>query len=74
MWNWQKSMAQVRVSLYSWLPAGRDKSAGYLAHISCEEAIHYVPNLAFVIITLGKSVVFQLVCFLKDQTNVFIII
>ena len=51
-----------RVSFYSWLPAGHNKSTGYPAHISFELALYYVPNLVFVINTLGKGVVFQTVC------------
>ena len=36
------------------IPAGHDKSAGFLAQISCEIAIHFIPNLACVVFTLRK--------------------
>ena len=54
-----------RASLYSRLPAGRNKSAGFLAQISCEVSIYFIPNLAFVILNIRKSVIFQILCHLK---------
>ena len=63
-----------RASFYSRLPAGHDKSAGCLAHISCGVAIHYVQNLAFVLITLGKIIVFHIEWYLNAHGNGFMII
>ena len=50
-----------RVSFYSRLPAGRDKSAQFISQISCEVVIHFIPNIACVIFTLIKAVIFQTV-------------
>ena len=40
----------TRVTFDLRLPAGHNKSAGFLAQISCEVAIHFIPNLACVIV------------------------
>jgi hypothetical protein len=63
-----------RASFYSRLPAGHDKSAGFIAQISCEVAIFLIQNLACVIFSLRKSVDFQIVCHLKTQRIGYIII
>ena len=42
---------KTRASFYLRLPAGHDKSEGFLAQISCVVAIHFIPNLACVIFT-----------------------
>ena len=63
-----------RVSFDSRLPASHDKSAGFLTQIFCEVAIHFIPNLACVIFTVRKSVVFQILCHLNTQIIGYIII
>ena len=47
----------IRASFYLQLSAGPDKSAGLLAQIYCD-AIYFIQNLAHVIFTLRKCVVF----------------
>ena len=61
-------------SFYLGLPAGHDKSVGFLAQISCEVAIHFIPNLDCVIFTVRKGVVFQILCHLKTQRIGYVII
>ena len=39
-----------RVSFYSRLPASHDKNAGFLTKIFCDVAIHFIPNIACVML------------------------
>ena len=48
-----------RAYFYSRLPAGHNKSAGLLAHITCEVGIHFIPNLASVIFTVRNNMPFE---------------
>ena len=61
-------------SFYLQLPAGQDKSAWFLAQISFELAIHFIPNLAYVIFTVRKTTIIQIVCHLNTQRIGYIII
>ena len=65
-------IAPCRASFYSQLPVGHNKSAEFLVQISCEVAINVIPNFAYVIFTLRKCVVFQIVYCLRTQRYVWI--